>query len=798
MADKMSVVFLLFGVLLTAQVFNVTEAGYNHNVAFKPECERRGDQIPSKCVYNFTIDYRMTGVWYNERRNTGKPVFKTDAKPDQYFYGEQYNCSNISMSESDLDDVIMADGSYRRIYTINGQFPGETIVAYNGTQLIISVTNNLEEEGVSIHWHGIVQRNTPYMDGVARITQCAINPGETFVYRFVAYPPGTHWYHAHLGSMRTDGLYGALIVIDPEEERTRARKETDMTLMLSDWFSTDTSTMSSSVIWELERFAPFLQSSDSFTQSSCFYQTKQHDGTDIGVWPVQSILINGKGTVCDATRDVTVGGYRCNNRLEEFVVPRHKKIRIRIINGAAQYSLRVSIDSHSMTVEALDGNRIQDMEVVDYLIIHTGERYDIEVATDQYREHPIQPVNDGHFWIRVESLEEADQLKPIINPKTGWAILKYEGSPSRAKPFTTPKQCPQSNPCEVLNCPFRDYRPVGGNYYTCIPISQTKALGSIIDRYPVPMPTSDDDFQQIFLNFHFSGSNAVRSSINGHLFRFPRVPPQLYPDQDPLYECDEPCTGDCYCTYSEKLKLNNVIQIVIMNMGIGQPGTAHPVHIHGHHFHVLKIGYPQYDSDFRFLADTDDIRCKDPFCSSAEWSDATWDDYTVWNNTARRIRPPDVNANANTNTSDVGAGDVGAGGVGAGGVGAAEPWIPEINVIDPPLKDTVVVPVGGYVVVRFRADNPGWWFVHCHIEVHTVEGMAMVLQEGEQSEMPPVPSKIPKCANFEMNDKEFDEALQWKPNVANLGSSKASGAAATRFHSLPRLLIPTLCFLYSW
>ena len=32
----------------------------------------------------------------------------------------------------------------------------------------------------SLHWHGLHQRGTPYMDGAAHITQCPIQPLETF------------------------------------------------------------------------------------------------------------------------------------------------------------------------------------------------------------------------------------------------------------------------------------------------------------------------------------------------------------------------------------------------------------------------------------------------------------------------------------------------------------------------------------------------------------------------------------------------------------------------------------------
>lgn len=53
------------------------------------------------------------------------------------------------------------------------------------------------------------------------------------------------------------------------------------------------------------------------------------------------------------------------------------------------------------------------------------------------------------------------------------------------------------------------------------------------------------------------------------------------------------------------------------------------------------------------------------------------------------------------------------------------------NIVNPVLKDTVYVPRMGYVVLRIRADNPGIWFLHCHILWHQGTGMAMALQVGE-------------------------------------------------------------------
>lgn len=31
-----------------------------------------------------------------------------------------------------------------------------------------------------------------------------------------------------------------------------------------------------------------------------------------------------------------------------------------------------------------------------------------------------------------------------------------------------------------------------------------------------------------------------------------------------------------------------------------------------------------------------------------------------------------------------------------------------------PLKDTISVPSKGWTIFRFKADNPGWWLLHCH------------------------------------------------------------------------------------
>jgi len=71
------------------------------------------------------------------------------------------------------------------------------------------------------------------------------------------------------------------------------------------------------------------------------------------------------------------------------------------------------------------------------------------------------------------------------------------------------------------------------------------------------------------------------------------------------------------------------------------------------------------------------------------------------------------------------------------------------NLVDPLLKNTVQVPRLGWAVVRFVADNPGAWFMHCHFEFHIAMGMATVFEVANgatpDDTLPPPPPDLPKC-----------------------------------------------------
>ncbi|WP_170412133.1 multicopper oxidase family protein [Ruegeria atlantica] len=116
------------------------------------------------------------------------------------------------------------------VWTYGGSVPGIEIRVPQGGRVRRNLVNNLSQP-TAVHWHGIRIDNA--MDGVPGLTQDAVEPGQSFVYDFVAPDAGTYWYHSHNRSVEqvARGLYGPLIV----EEASPPDVDQDLTLMLDDW-----------------------------------------------------------------------------------------------------------------------------------------------------------------------------------------------------------------------------------------------------------------------------------------------------------------------------------------------------------------------------------------------------------------------------------------------------------------------------------------------------------------------------------------------------------------------------------
>lgn len=127
--------------------------------------------------------------------------------------------------------LTLSSGFQTDAWTFNGTSPGPTLHVQQGDLVIVTLINHLSF-GVTIHWHGIDVPNAE--DGVAGVTQNVVEPGQSFVYRFVTNDPGTYWYHSHqFSETETDGgLYG-MILVDPAKITVRA--DVDYSVALHEW-----------------------------------------------------------------------------------------------------------------------------------------------------------------------------------------------------------------------------------------------------------------------------------------------------------------------------------------------------------------------------------------------------------------------------------------------------------------------------------------------------------------------------------------------------------------------------------
>lgn len=139
-----------------------------------------------------------------------------------------YDCPR-NLTDCNRSHCIPADGVQRTIHVVNRQMPGPSIeVSYlsrmlifrlfiplgfilndlelfkklqvcQNDKIVVDVRNKMLTEVTTIHWHGIKQYGTPYMDGVPFVTQCPILPGQSFRYSFNASSAGTFYWHSHIG-----------------------------------------------------------------------------------------------------------------------------------------------------------------------------------------------------------------------------------------------------------------------------------------------------------------------------------------------------------------------------------------------------------------------------------------------------------------------------------------------------------------------------------------------------------------------------------------------------------------------
>lgn len=117
-------------------------------------------------------------------------------------------------------EIEVAPGVVYPAWTYNGRVPGPAIRVTEGDRVRIRLINGSDHPH-TMHFHGF---HAAAMDGVPGAGEA--QPGDEFVYDFLAAPFGTHLYHCHSFPLREHiarGLYGAFIV-DPPDPRPEAHE----------------------------------------------------------------------------------------------------------------------------------------------------------------------------------------------------------------------------------------------------------------------------------------------------------------------------------------------------------------------------------------------------------------------------------------------------------------------------------------------------------------------------------------------------------------------------------------------
>jgi hypothetical protein len=94
-------------------------------------------------------------------------------------------------------------------------------------------------------------------------------------------------------------------------------------------------------------------------------------------------------------------------------------------------------------------------------------------------------------------------------------------------------------------------------------------------------------------------------------------------------------------------------------------------------------------------------------------------------------------------------------------------WDPNnmnLKLNNPPRRDVVLLPANGYVVIAFKADNPGPWLVHCHIAFHISFGLGMQIMENQLGAFKIWPNN--DSAIIEAN-RVCDNWKKWQKNMTH-------------------------------
>ncbi|XP_051134613.1 L-ascorbate oxidase isoform X2 [Andrographis paniculata] len=444
------------------------------------------------------------------------------------------------------------DGVEGTVLAINGRFPGPTIRARAGDTINVELTNKLTTEGLVIHWHGIPQIGTPWADGTASISQCPINAGETFVYRFKVPKAGTYFYHGHYGMQRSAGLYGSLIVDVAEGETEPFRYDGEFNLLLSDWW----------------------------------HKSSHDQDLDLSSAPMrwigepQSLLINGRGQFnCSLAAHfskarISPCSFRGGEQYAPYIlhVRPNMTYRLRLASTTALSALNFAIGEHKLVVVEGDGNYLKPFSV-DNMDIYSGETYSVLFTTNQ------NPSQNYFISITVRGRE----------PKTPPALTLLNYDDDHRHPTRPPPVAPRWDDYDASIAFSNKILALEGSpkppshYHRRIVLLNTQNL---IDGYT---KWAINNVSLVLPTTPYLGS--IKYGIPNAFD--PKGPPDRFGDEEG-YDITRPAPIQTavYGSGVYVLRFNTTVDVVLQNANVLKANVSeiHPWHLHGHDFWVLGYG----------------------------------------------------------------------------------------------------------------------------------------------------------------------------------------------------------------
>ncbi|KAI8801782.1 ferro-O2-oxidoreductase [Cladochytrium replicatum] len=334
----------------------------------------------------------------------------------------------ITLKWTIATDILWADGVAKRVYLVNGAFPGPLVEARVGDTLVIEVTNQLPDERVSLHWHGLAMRGANDMDGAEGVSNAAVPArGGVFVYEFpIGDTAGTYWWHAHSQLQRADGLYGGLIVHPWGEDSLQKRYEfeNDFLLLIGDWYHRNASDVL-----------------DWYKGASGF-----------GNEPVpDSLLLNGAGNF-DCSMAVPARPIQCTSVNRSLAIfddsdAKHRRARLRVVNTGSLAGFALQVSSATITPITVDGGfEIEGFQSDSAGILYPGQRVDMIIEWDPTNQASSQlhiNFDTENFRFANPSLQ-INQTFPMFSqaipsPQTNPDKRHFDLSKARTiKPLTIP------------------------------------------------------------------------------------------------------------------------------------------------------------------------------------------------------------------------------------------------------------------------------------------------------------------------------------------------------------------------